>query len=160
MFKQIEKEDINECVEVIVKSFMTVANEFDFTIDNAPRFTAFATTAERLEWHLEGEKRPMFAYVENDKIIGYYSLLMQNDNQCELNNLCVLKEYRHKKIGEKLLEHACSQAKNAGCTQMNIGIVEENIKLRKWYERHGSEHVGTKKFDFFPFTCGYMVKQL
>jgi len=43
---------------------------------------------------------------------------------------------------------------------MNIGIVEENVKLRKWYEKHGAEHIGTEKYDFFPFTCGYMKKLL
>ena len=43
---------------------------------------------------------------------------------------------------------------------MNIGIVEENIKLRKWYEANGAEHIGTKKFDFFPFTCVYMRKEI
>ncbi len=160
MIKQIEKDNIKECVEVISKSFMTVANDFNFTIDNAPRFTAFATTEERLMWHLEEEKRLMFAYIENHKIVGYYSLLIKNENECELSNLCVLEEFRHKKIGEKLLEHACEQGRAQGCIQMNIDIVEENVKLRKWYERHGAEHIGTKKFDFFPFTCGYMKKQL
>lgn len=43
---------------------------------------------------------------------------------------------------------------------MNIGIVEENVKLRKWYEVHGVEHIGTEKYDFFPITCGYMKKML
>ena len=49
-------------------------------------------------------------------------------------------------------------AKNAGCKVINIGIVEENTVLRKWYEQNGVVHIGTKKFDFFPFTCGYMKK--
>ena len=39
-------------------------------------------------------------------------------------------------------------------------IVEENTKLRKWYEENGAVHLGTHKFDFFPFTCGYMRKEL
>ena len=43
---------------------------------------------------------------------------------------------------------------------VNIGIVEENKVLRKWYELNGAKHVGTKKYDFFPFTCGYMKKKL
>ena len=47
-----------------------------------------------------------------------------------------------------------------GDSLMNIGIVEENTRLRKWYEDNGAVHVGTKKFDFFPFTCGYMKKEL
>lgn len=160
MINQISKDNITECVEVIRKSFMTVANDFNFTMENAPRFTTFAISEERLIWHWEKEKRPMFAYTENHKIIGYYSLLIKDEKECELSNLCVLKEFRHQKIGEKLFEHACSQARLQGCIQLNIDIVEENVKLRKWYERHGAKHIGTKKFDFFPFTCGYMIKQL
>ena len=46
------------------------------------------------------------------------------------------------------------------CEKINIGIVEENQVLRKWYENQGFLHIGTKKFDFFPFTCGYMEKGL
>ena len=63
-------------------------------------------------------------------------------------------------FGKRLLEHAYETAGNQGCKLINIGIVEENIWLRKWYEQNGAVHTGTKKFDFFPFTCGYMVKEL
>ncbi len=56
--------------------------------------------------------------------------------------------------------HAFLKAGNMGCSQVNSGIVEENVKLRKWYEADGAEHIGTEKYDFFPFTCGYMKKML
>ena len=160
MIKEIGNDDIEQCVNVIRKSFSTVANEFGFTEENAPRFTAFATTTERLGWQLTEEHRPMYAYYKNDKIVGYYSLLLQENQECELNNLCVLPEYRHKKLGEMLLVSAFDNARHMNCRKMNIGIVEENQILRKWYEDHGFIHIGTKKFDFFPFTCGYMVKDL
>lgn len=160
MIRQITKQDIPECVDIIRKSFKTVADEYGFTIENAPRFTAFATTAERLSWQLENEPRQMFVYEQDGVLCGYYSLLMQDNNECELNNLAVLPEYRHCGIGKKLLDHAYETAKAQGCKTMNIGIVEENTKLRKWYEQNGAVHTGTKKFDFFPFTCGYMVKEL
>lgn len=52
MIKKISVSEIAECVKVIRKSFATVADEFGFTVENAPRFTAFATTEERLYWHL------------------------------------------------------------------------------------------------------------
>ncbi len=48
MIRKIEERDIEECVKVIRESFGTVAEEFGFTQENAPRFTAFATTVERL----------------------------------------------------------------------------------------------------------------
>lgn len=130
-------------------------------IDNAPRFSAFATTQDRLLYQLKNEHRQMYAYCENyDKIIGYYSLELQDNNQCELNNLCVLPQYRHKHIGTNMLEDACIKAKKAGCKKINIGIVEENKVLKNWYVENGFIHTGTKKFDFFPFTCGYMEMDL
>jgi len=48
MIKEVNKSDVSECVKVIRSSFMTIAEQFGFTIENAPRFTAFATTEERL----------------------------------------------------------------------------------------------------------------
>ncbi len=161
MIKEIEKKDIPECVQVIRNSFITVANEFGFTAENAPRFTAFAINADRLNYQLETEHRVMIAYcLDGGKTIGYYSLLWQDDHQCELNNLCVLPEYRHEGAGTALLHDAFDRAKKERCKKINIGIVEENQVLRKWYENQGFLHIGTKKFDFFPFTCGYMEKGL
>ena len=161
MIRLMREEEIPACVALIRRGFGTVAEEFGFTEENAPRFTAFATTEQRLNWHLHGEKRPMFVYEnETGEIIGYYSLLFQENNECEINNLCVAPESRYEKVGEALLLHACETAKEAGCVKMNIGIVEENVKLRKWYEKYGAVHLGTKKYGFFPFTCGYMEKGL
>lgn len=160
MIKEIQQEEISECVKIIRDSFKTVAKELGFTAQNAPRFTAFSTTEERLCWHLNGEHRPMYAYYENDVMVGYYSLLLRDNKDCELNNLCVIPVYRHKGIGEELLKHAFKIAKESGCEKVNIGIVEENVVLRKWYESLGFVHTGTQKFDFFPFTCGYMEKNL
>ena len=160
MIRQVEQKELNRCVEVIRESFLTVAEEFGFTMENAPRFTAFAICIERLEAQFK-EGRPMFVYVnEQQEIVGYYSLFMQSGQECELNNLCVLPAYRHLKIGEALLQHAFLHAVLAGGERVNIGIVEENVKLREWYESYGAVHVGTKKFDFFPFTCGYLVKEV
>lgn len=158
MIREVKREDIRTCVEIIRQSFKTVADEFGFTPDNAARFTAFATTEDRLSWQMDNENRLMYIYEQDGIPCGYYSLLMQENEECELNNLSVLPEHRHLGIGKKLLDHAYESAKNAGCKVINIGIVEENAVLRKWYEQNGVVHIGTKKFDFFPFTCGYMKK--
>lgn len=160
MIKAVDKKDIAECVKVIRESFSTVADEFGFTVENAPRFTAFATTEERLNLHLAEEHRLIYAFYDQETIIGYYSLLLQDNSECELNNLCVLPAYRHKGIGGELLKSAFKISQELNCIKMNISIVEENKVLRKWYESFGFIHIGTKKFDFFPFTCGYMEKNL
>lgn len=76
MIEEVNEKDICECVNVIRVSFATVADEFGFTAENAPKFTAFATTEERLKWHLFGEHRRMYAFWDNGKIVGYYSSSM------------------------------------------------------------------------------------
>lgn len=160
IIKPVTEQDIPACVQLIRASFQTVADTFGFTEKNAPRFTAFATTQERLHWQLCEEHRPMYAYFEGDQPVGYYSLALLEDGACELNNLCVHPKYRHKGIGEALVADAFGKVREFGYTRMNIGIVEENQVLRKWYESQGFVHMGTRKFDCFPFTCGYMVKNL
>lgn len=160
MIKEINKSDVAECVKVIRESFGTVADEFGFNVENAPRFTAFATTEERLYYQQDEENRLMYAFYDNEKIVGYYSLLILDNNECELNNLCVIPAYRHNGIGEKLLKNAFKVAHELNCGKINIGIVEENKVLKEWYESFGFIHTGVQKFDFFPFTCGYMEKIL
>lgn len=160
MIKPVERDNLMECISVIRDSFKTVADEFGFTEENAPRFTAFATNADRLYYHFDVEKRPMFAFFDNEKIIGYYSLLIKENDEIELNNLCVLPEYRHRKIGEELLLDSIDRAKKLGCRKMTLGIVEENTLLKNWYIGYGFRHIKTEKYDFFPFTCGYMERHI
>ena len=160
MIRKIERNELPVCADVIRRSFMTVADEFGFTPENAPRFVAFCTTTERLAYQLDEQHRLMFAYLEDDEIFGFYSLLMRSDSECELGSLSVLPDHRDKGIGEKLVKHAIDTARKEGCTVMTLSIVEENQVLRRWYESLGAVHTGTEKFDFFPFTCGYMEIKL
>ena len=151
MIKEINREDIPECVMMIRDSFMTVADELGFTDENAPGFTAFSISEEKLYDQLDKEHRRMIAYcLDNGKIVGYYSLLFLEGNQCELNHLCVLPDHRHHQIGGALLKDAVTRARTNGCVKIRIGIVEENLTLRKWYEAKGFLHTWTRKFDFFP----------
>ena len=110
MIREVKREDIPECVGVIKRSFMTVAEQFGLTEQNAPRFTAFATTEERLLWQMENESRPMCAAEEDGTLCGYYSLLVGENGECELNNLAVLPECRHKGLGGQPLRRRKSWA--------------------------------------------------
>ena len=160
MIREVRREEIPVCVQVIRKSHQTVADTYGFTVENAPRYVAFATDENRLRWHMDGEHRLMFAEEQDGILRGYYSLLLKENNECELSNLSVLPEYRHLGIGTALLKHSVKIAREHHCSVMRWSIVEENAVLRKWYEQNGAVHTGTEKFDFFPFTCGYMMMDL
>ena len=86
MIRKIKSEEIPICVEVIKKSFLTVVDEYGFTEENAPRFTAFATTQNRLYWHMDGEHRLMYVFEEDGVLCGYYSLLLQGKGEKRWTN--------------------------------------------------------------------------
>ncbi len=70
MICAVISEDIPACVRVVRESFLTVAREFGITPQNAPRFTAFAVTEERLRWQLTQERRPMYGWFEGEALRG------------------------------------------------------------------------------------------
>ena len=96
MIREVKQEEIPECVRVIRESHQTVADEFGFTRENAPGYVAFATDANRLIRHMDLEHRLMFLDEEGGLVRGYYSLLLEENGECELGNLSVLPEYRHR----------------------------------------------------------------
>ena len=105
MIREVRREEIPACVRIIRNSHQTVADTFGFTVENAPRYVAFATDEKRLLWHMDSEHRLMFVDEESGVLRGYYSLLLKKDTECELGNLSVLPEYRHLGIGTALLKN-------------------------------------------------------
>ena len=148
------KEQLNTCLEIIHKSFITVAGEFRLTKDNSPNHTAFMPIDKLIRQYESGTN--MFLYQHNEEYVGYFSLV-NNGESVELNNLSVLPEYRHLGIGKEMIEYAKEYAtKNTSAKKITIGIIEDNIILKKWYSSLGFIHTGTKKFDSLPFTVGFM----
>ena len=152
--------DLPECADLIRRSFRTVADQFGFTPENAPRFTAFSVDTEMLEKQFSDPDRSFYKYTLDGRIVGYYSLQKLDGDEVAINNLCVDPSARKGGIGAALLNHAFDTAKESGFRIIKISIVEENQVLRKWYESFGFTHTGTIKYDFFPFTCGYLEKPI
>lgn len=151
------KEQLDICLGIIHKSFQTVADELHLTKENCPSHTAFLPI-EKLITQFEN-KTPMFLYRCEDCFAGYFSLSVCEDD-IELNNLAVLPAYRHLGIGRKMVEYAIAYSKNMGVNKLKIGIVEENMMLKQWYEQLGFVHTGTKKFEHLPFTVGFMETEI
>jgi len=152
------EENFEEMAGVIWKSFMTVAEKFHITLENGERFTAFSMCKEKLMKEKERGDRH-FVYEKDGKILGCFGLRL-GEKEAELNHLCVLPGARNAKIGESLLFRAFEEARRGEAKDMTLSLVEENKRLKEWYESFGFESTEMKKFDFFPFACGYMKKKL
>ena len=148
------KEQLDICLDIVHKSFQTVADDMNLTKDNCSSYTAFMPI-EKLISQFENNT-PMLLYQYNGCFAGYFSLSI-NDDSVELNNLAVLPEYRHLGIGKELVDYAITYSKNIlGANKIKIGIVEENTILKEWYEKIGFVHTVTQKFEHLPFTVGFM----
>lgn len=158
IIKVTTENQLDTCLNIIHKSFQTVADDMNLTKENCPSHTAFMPL-EKLQNQFENGN-PMFLYEYNNKFIGYFSLSI-NDNSVELNNLSVLPEYRHIGIGKKIINYAVDYSKNTlGVNKIKIGIVEENAILKEWYKTLGFVHTGTRKFEYLPFTVEFMELKL
>ena len=154
IIKKVSREQLPECLEVIHKSFATVAEEFGLTKENCPKHTSFIPLyflESQMEWGWD-----MFGLFENEKIIGYMSISKENDDIYELHNLAILPEHRYKGYGSKMIAYAKKVVKTLGGSKIKVGIIDESVILKKWYISHGFIYIGNKKFDHLPFTSGYL----
>lgn len=92
------KNKLPVCLDIIHKSFETVAKEFHFTKENCPRHTSFMPIEKLEEQYKNGYE--MFLYSYNNNYAGFFSVHIE-DNYLELNTLGVLPEHRHNGIGKK-----------------------------------------------------------
>jgi ribosomal protein S18 acetylase RimI-like enzyme len=154
MIRQIARDEIKVCVQVIRKSFGTVAQEFSLTKENCPGNASFMKVERIYKQYDEG--RAMFAYLDNDIIVGFFSLSKNDGGSFELNNLAVLVEYRHKGYGREMITFAMDKVREMGSSKMTIGLIEESTELRNWYIGLGFIYAGSRKYKHLPFTVGFM----
>ena len=153
--------EFHDAAKLIRESFLTVAEEFNLTEENCPRYTAFSISAEELHKHLNWDWL-MFGLYEDTRLAGYVSLSKSRENAdgYELHNLAVLPKYRHKGYGKELIKYCADKIKELGGNKITLGMIVENTRLKNWYIKNGFEHTGTKKFDGFPFTAGFMEMKI
>jgi uncharacterized repeat protein (TIGR04076 family) len=152
--KPLTAADIPVYGEVIRKSFMTIANDFGWTRETAPSFTAYRTDEWFASKYTNGYMP--FGYECNGEIFGFVSLNDTSGGVYELNNLAILPIWRHLGYGMKLLDFCKTKVVELGGNKITIGIVEENTVLKDWYAANGFTHTGTRKYPQQPFTAGFM----
>lgn len=152
--RQIAKDELPSVLDLIHKSFATVAANMGFTKENCPGHTSFMPM-EKLQNYYEWGFL-MYGLFEDDKMVGYVSLAKQPEGHYDLNNLAVLPEKRHCAYGGRLVDFCKQKVKELGADKIRIGIIEESWIIKNFYEYHGFVHTGTEKFDHLPFTVGRM----
>ena len=152
--RQLKREELGEAARVVRGAFATVAAEFGLTEENCPTNGAFLPEG-RLEAQFDAGVRMAGAF-DGDVMIGFAALDLSDAEKPELEKLSVLPQSRHQGAGKLLVGWASEQARAAGAAALRIGIIEENVRLRAWYEGLGFAHTGTRVFAHLTFTVGFM----
>lgn len=155
MIKPIDKDDLINCLKIFHQGYETVAIEFGLTEENCPDRGRASLPYEKLLTEFE-DSTLMFGYFHNDKLIGFMGMKMCGDGICKLDDIIILPEFRQKGFGKELLIFCKQKAKELGANKISLGMIDDNKRLRKWYEDNGFTNMGYKKYDGAPFTVGYM----
>lgn len=152
--RKVQYEELDSCTQLIRECFDTVAQEFQLTIQNCPTNGAFIKLEHiKADWN---KGNMMFGLYIGEKMIGFVQLKQKSPVAYELEKLAVLPEYRHMGHGLALIQFALQTVAESGARKITIGIIEENTRLKKWYQSQGFIHTGTKKITHLPFTVGFM----
>ena len=152
--RSVTKEELPEVLELIHKSFATVAANLGFTKENCPGHTSFMPMEKLMNFYEWGFL--MYGLFEDGKLTGYFSLAKMPDGRYELNNLSVLPEKRHAGYGSMMIDFAKKKVAELGADAILLSIIEDSWVIKNYYQMHGFKHIGTQKFEHLPFTCGFM----
>jgi len=145
-------------VDLLRRSFATVAERFGLTMENCPKNMAFYTEQRYTE---DVDRGMRYHLLEIDgQIRGCVALEPARTKTIYLGRLAVLPEHRSRGLGRALVHHILAEAKQMGIQRVEIGIIEEDTHLKDWYRKFGFEPTGTKTFDHLPFLVGFMAKEL
>jgi ribosomal protein S18 acetylase RimI-like enzyme len=121
--------------DLIRLAFSEVADRLGFTRENSPGFTAFASD-EKLLAQLGREETLCFGIREAGKWVGFVAVA-PHEEEWIITRLAVRPEFQHRGYGRLLMDAACDAAREMGLTEIGLGVVNENMILKKWYEAQG-----------------------
>ena len=152
MIKPITKSDLIDCLDILKMSFEEGAVRFGLTHNYRGRTRLPISELEKE--FLEGCM--MYGYYYNDELVGFLSLKFLKDDAMGINDIAILPEYQSKGFGSKLMQFSKEEAKRHHCKKIRLGMIDDNLKLKAWYEKHGFNTVELVKYDTVTYTVGKM----
>ena len=96
---------------------------------------------------ISNERGSLVIAEEEGKILGMASIsfnlaLRYNGEYCQLEELVVNQEARGKNVGGLLIEETLRLAKNRGCEEFGLYLLESTKHNQSFYEKYGFRKIG------------------
>jgi ribosomal protein S18 acetylase RimI-like enzyme len=154
----IELNDSKNITSILNNAFMTVAQKYNYTKENAPGFPAFINY-DVIERQLNNGLK-MYGYKTDDKIIACVGYSYDKGQIYFIERLATLPEYRHLGIGKKLMDFIENKIRENNGKIAEIHIVNNNGILKDWYKKLGYKEIRIEEPKTLPFKVGIMNKEL
>ena len=129
MIKEVKSiEDADTC-DVLLTELIQEERKYNNSIDKN------YVVKNHFTQMLNDKNIKILAYYLDNTIVGYILIRKINNYTCLLDGLYVLKEYRNKKIGTKLLKEALKKCKDFNVKYVDISVMEENKIAKSMYKK-------------------------
>jgi diamine N-acetyltransferase len=144
------------CANLIRQAFETVAFDFHLTSENCPSHPSFINVEKLTEMFYKGAY--MFEWIDGEISMGFVAIEQSDLTKpwWYIEKLAVHPDYRHRGIGEKLMQFAICEIEKRGGTSISIALIDEQTILKNWYSQLGFKWTASKKFDHLPFGVCFM----
>ena len=152
----VEYDQLPQCLKTLHKAFGESAKRFGYTKETYPSSGAYITLDELIEAKERGVH--MYAACVDGTVAGYAQLEKTSDGIYAFRRFAVLPEYQHLGIGRALVSHCRERAERYGGKKMTLVMINENQKLKAFYQSNGFVVKKIAKDDSLPFE--YCVMEL
>lgn len=150
--------ELHNCVKVIQQSFITVAKQFNLTKENAPTNATFISVEDLIKMQEKGIQ--MFSAYQGSNQVGFAAIEKSDNSVFFLEKLSVIPEYRYNGYAKRIMDFVFDYAAKEGGCKISIGVINENVILKKWYQEYGFIETGVRNFGHLPFGVCFMEKQV
>ena len=121
-------------------------------------FLATTLSAASFEHYLADADRELFIAFDGESALGYTMLVFGEPTDpdvikaislhptCELSKVYVLADQHGQGVSGALMDASLDAARARGCAGIWLGVNQFNPRANRFYEKHGFENVGTKRF--------------
>ena len=154
------EKELLQCVALMRDAFGTVAKEFCLTEVSAPTNAAF-TTIDNLQSHLQ-HGMTLYGMFFGSKLVGCVAVKKSKADALVfyMERLAVAPEERHRGYGDKLLGFAMEKIQEKGGMTASIGLMDNNSKLKEWYQSKGFVQHDCRRIAGLPFKVCYMSRSV
>lgn len=150
-------DDATILANTISVAYRDVAEQIGLTLENAPDHPSNAQPDWVLS-DLESGMSYLMALV-NETCVGCVAF-KQTGAELEAQRLAVIPSHRGSYVARLLNEAVLQAARLGGAETIQISIVADHHRLRRWYERMGFRATEVCSFDHLPFKVQYLELEI